>query len=236
MVVTARNLLHAALWLVVSLFGVAVLYAILQANFLAVVQVVVYIGAIAILFIFAVMLTRRELMEKGQQTRSNWWIPALLGVVDPDRAGVAHPQRSGRGPHGSGPAGRAGYCPGAWHRAGFPGCLRAAFRSGFRAACWRRWSARSTLRPWTKSRRPTMSIPLSWYLILAAALFCIGLFGVLSRKNAIAILLGMELMLNAVNINLVAFWRYRDPRKWPGRPLRSSFSPWRPRKWPLVWR
>jgi NADH-quinone oxidoreductase subunit J len=81
MVVTVRNLLHAALWLVVSLFGVAVLYAILQANFLAVVQVVVYIGAIAILFIFAVMLTRRDLMEKGRQTRLNWWIPALLGML-----------------------------------------------------------------------------------------------------------------------------------------------------------
>jgi len=81
MVVISRNLLHAALWLVVTLFGAAVLYAILQANFLAVVQVVVYIGAIAILFIFAVMLTRREIMEKGRQTRSNWWIPALLGVL-----------------------------------------------------------------------------------------------------------------------------------------------------------
>jgi NADH-quinone oxidoreductase subunit J len=81
MVVTVRNLLHAALWLVVTLFGVAVLYALLQANFLAVVQVVVYIGAIAILFIFAVMLTRREAMEMGRQTRSNWWIPALMGLV-----------------------------------------------------------------------------------------------------------------------------------------------------------
>jgi NADH:ubiquinone oxidoreductase subunit K len=54
-------------------------------------------------------------------------------------------------------------------------------------------------------------VPLSWYLIFAAALFCIGLFGVLARKNAIAILMGLELMLNAVNINLVAFWRYRNP-------------------------
>jgi len=62
-----------------------------------------------------------------------------------------------------------------------------------------------------------MSIPLSWYLILAAALFSIGLFGVLSRKNAIAILLGVELMLNAVNINLVAFWRYTDPAKMTGQ-------------------
>jgi len=49
------------------------------------------------------------------------------------------------------------------------------------------------------------SIPLSWYLIVAAGLFCIGLYGVLSRRNAINILMGIELMLNAVNINLVAF-------------------------------
>jgi len=51
-------------------------------------------------------------------------------------------------------------------------------------------------------------IPLSWYLIFAAALFCIGLYGVLARRNAIGILMGIELMLNSVNINLVAFWRY----------------------------
>lgn len=51
-------------------------------------------------------------------------------------------------------------------------------------------------------------IPLAWYLIFAAILFCIGLFAVLARKNAIAILMGIELMLNAVNVNLIAFWRY----------------------------
>jgi NADH-quinone oxidoreductase subunit K len=60
-------------------------------------------------------------------------------------------------------------------------------------------------------------IPLSWYLTLAAALFCVGLFGVLSRRNAIAILMGIELMLNAVNINLVAFWRYRTPEHIAGQ-------------------
>ncbi|HHN93522.1 MAG TPA: NADH-quinone oxidoreductase subunit NuoK [Anaerolineae bacterium] len=54
-------------------------------------------------------------------------------------------------------------------------------------------------------------IPLSWYLTLAAVLFCIGLYGVLARRNGIAILMGVELMLNAVNINLVAFWRYLEP-------------------------
>ena len=60
-------------------------------------------------------------------------------------------------------------------------------------------------------------IPLSWYLILSAALFCIGLFGVMARRNAIAILLGIELMLNSVNINLVAFWRYLDPVQMTGQ-------------------
>jgi len=54
-------------------------------------------------------------------------------------------------------------------------------------------------------------VPLSWYLIFSAALFSIGLFGVLARKNAVAILMGVELMLNSVNVNLVAFWRYRTP-------------------------
>ncbi len=60
-------------------------------------------------------------------------------------------------------------------------------------------------------------IPISWYLIVAAALFSIGLFGVLARKNAVAILLGVELMLNAVNINLVTFWRYNAPETVTGQ-------------------
>lgn len=48
-------------------------------------------------------------------------------------------------------------------------------------------------------------ITLNNYLLLAAVLFCIGLFGALAKRNAIAILMSIELMLNAVNINLVAF-------------------------------
>ena len=60
-------------------------------------------------------------------------------------------------------------------------------------------------------------IPISWYLIFASALFCIGLFGVLARRNAIAILMGIELMLNAVNVNLIAFWRYATPEKINGQ-------------------
>ncbi len=53
-------------------------------------------------------------------------------------------------------------------------------------------------------------VPLWMYLAVAAALFSIGVFGALSRRNAVAILMSIELMLNAVNINLVAFWRYGE--------------------------
>ena len=81
MVVTARNLVHAALWLVATLFGVAMLYAMLNAGFMAVVQVVVYIGAIAILFIFAVMLTRKELRDKGPGLNKNWGVAALVSLL-----------------------------------------------------------------------------------------------------------------------------------------------------------
>ena len=64
-------------------------------------------------------------------------------------------------------------------------------------------------------------VPLYWYLILSAALFCIGLYGALARRNAIAILMGIELMLNAVNINLIAFWRYSEPGSVTGQVFAS---------------
>jgi NADH-quinone oxidoreductase subunit K len=60
-------------------------------------------------------------------------------------------------------------------------------------------------------------IPLAWYLYLAAALFCIGLYGVLARRNAIGVLMGVELMLNAANINLAAFERYLVPNSLAGQ-------------------
>jgi NADH-quinone oxidoreductase subunit K len=62
-----------------------------------------------------------------------------------------------------------------------------------------------------------MNVPLEWYLFVAAALFCIGLYGTLSRRNAVGILMGVELMLNAVNINLVAFWRFLTPDQTTGQ-------------------
>ncbi len=60
-------------------------------------------------------------------------------------------------------------------------------------------------------------VPLWMFLAVAAALFCLGMYAVLSRRNAVAILMGIELMLNAVNINLVAFWRFTSPTNMSGQ-------------------
>ncbi len=80
-VVTSRNLIHSALWLILTLGGIAVFYVLLNAGFFAVIQVVVYIGAIAILFIFAAMLTRRVMQDTGPQSNSNWWLGALIALL-----------------------------------------------------------------------------------------------------------------------------------------------------------
>jgi NADH-quinone oxidoreductase subunit J len=80
-VVTTQNLVHSALWLIVTLFGVAALFVLLEAGFLAVVQVVVYIGAIAIMFIFAVMLTRRPTLDHAPQTNAGWPYAAAIAVL-----------------------------------------------------------------------------------------------------------------------------------------------------------
>lgn len=80
-VVTDVNLVHAALWLILTLFGVAVIFVLLNATFLAVVQVVVYIGAIAVLMVFAIMLTRKVMQDTGPQLNKNVGLAAFLGLV-----------------------------------------------------------------------------------------------------------------------------------------------------------
>jgi len=62
-----------------------------------------------------------------------------------------------------------------------------------------------------------MIIPLNHILVLAALLFCIGLYGALTRRNAVGILMSIELMLTAANINLVAFSRFVTPNTGAGQ-------------------
>ncbi len=79
-VVTNRNLIHGAIYLIISLFGGAGLFVLLSAPFLAAVQVLVYIGAIAILIIFAVMLTRSMTSMRELYNRQ-WWASAVAAVL-----------------------------------------------------------------------------------------------------------------------------------------------------------
>ncbi|HRF93992.1 MAG TPA: NADH-quinone oxidoreductase subunit J [Aggregatilineales bacterium] len=79
-VVTSRNLVRAAIWLMLSLFGIAGFFVLLSAPFLASVQVLVYIGAIGILFSFAVMLTR-GMTNLKERFNSQWWLAALAAIT-----------------------------------------------------------------------------------------------------------------------------------------------------------
>jgi NADH-quinone oxidoreductase subunit J len=81
MMVTRQNLVHAALYLIVALFGVAVIFVLLDAGFLAVVQVLVYIGAIAILMIFAVMLTRGDVAREQDPVNAGFGWALLLAAL-----------------------------------------------------------------------------------------------------------------------------------------------------------
>jgi len=81
MVVTVRNLVHAALWLIATLGGIAILFVFLSAGFLAVAQVVIYIGAISILMIFTIMLTRNLAMDPGRQLNQTWLGALFISVA-----------------------------------------------------------------------------------------------------------------------------------------------------------
>ena len=80
-VAMSRNLFHSALFLVLSFAGVVGYYVLLSAGFLAGVQLLVYIGAIAILILFAIMLTRGLMAKRQKQGNQQWWIAALVGVL-----------------------------------------------------------------------------------------------------------------------------------------------------------
>lgn len=79
--VLARNLFHAALFLVGTFFGVAVVYVLLEAEFLAVAQIVIYIGAISTLIVFAIMLSRSMMGREGGSLNRQWLASAAAAVV-----------------------------------------------------------------------------------------------------------------------------------------------------------
>jgi NADH-quinone oxidoreductase subunit J len=81
LVVITPKLVHGALWLILALAGIAVLFVLLDAGFLAVAQVAIYIDAIAILIILVIMLTSRVMKNTDLQLNRSWWIAALTALL-----------------------------------------------------------------------------------------------------------------------------------------------------------
>lgn len=79
-VVTSRTVFVSALWLILSFVGVAGMYVLLQASFLAAIQILIYVGAISVLFLFAVMLTR-QMMTIERPTNRQWVLSLILVVI-----------------------------------------------------------------------------------------------------------------------------------------------------------
>jgi len=79
--VTARKVFHAALWMLLAFFGVAGLYVLLEAPFFAAAQLFVYMGAIGVLIIYAIMLTRGMMRQRLPRVNDQWWFAGLLAVV-----------------------------------------------------------------------------------------------------------------------------------------------------------
>ncbi|GAB4206160.1 MAG: NADH-quinone oxidoreductase subunit J [Roseiflexaceae bacterium] len=80
LVVTVRNIIHSALWLIASFFAVGALYLLMEAEFVAAVQVLIYVGAVSILILFAIMLTRHS----GEGVRllyQRWWAALLVSAL-----------------------------------------------------------------------------------------------------------------------------------------------------------
>jgi len=81
MVVASRKMMHSALWLILALLGVGMMFATLQAGFFTIIQILVYIGAISILIIFTLMLTRRVMDDQVPGVIKGWWLPAVMTVA-----------------------------------------------------------------------------------------------------------------------------------------------------------
>jgi NADH-quinone oxidoreductase subunit K len=187
--VLLKNTVHCALSLTVAFAGLALLYLELDAQFAGFAQILVYIGAVAILVVFAILLTKGSETPKDGVYSKNWFVglviaarrrPATSNWTSAHGDGVADWQCA-HGPLRA-PAGDCG--------------VAADRRTDWRGDCGH-----------ARERERKMN-PLTGYLLVAALLFAIGLAGALTRRNAILVLIGIELMLNAANLNLIAFWRY----------------------------
>ena len=165
MVVSVRNIVHAALFLALCFAGVAGIYVLLRAEFLAVAQVLIYIGAISVLFLFGIMLTRHITGQNIPQLvgiGSGRWVAAVLRSFAP--APPDPPHRVARGGRSRDSTTALGLA------------LVERYVLPFELASVILLAAVVGAVVLAKQEGGNV-VPLSWYLILAALLFCIGVLG-----------------------------------------------------------
>ena len=212
-VILARNPVHSALMLVMTLFGIAVQFVSQEAHFLAAVQVIVYAGAIVVLFLFVIMLLgvdTAQNLEIGALPAQKW-AALCFGVGSLALTGyiilaVDNPV-----------TGRPGMSGAIDETANVRLLARSLFSNYVYA-----FELTSLLlviavigavvlarKPAKRSTRGggAMIVTTSWYLVLGALLFIIGGVGLLVRRNPLIMLMCVELMLNGVNLSFVAFSR-----------------------------
>ena len=237
MVIAARNPVHSVLFLILAFFNAAGLFMLLGAEFLAMILVVVYVGAVAVLFLFVVMMLDVDFAELRQgflqylpiggagRRRSCWSSCSSCSA-----AGSFAPETVATSSRRSPPVDRS-----VQHRRARRAALHALHlllpdgglvllvamigaivltlrhkvgvkRQDDRAQVARTPATAIEVRKVESGRGLSMTIGLGHYLTVAAILFTLGVFGIfLNRKNVIIILMSVELILLAVNINLVAF-------------------------------
>ncbi len=220
MVVVSRNPVYSVLFLILAFFNAAGLFLLIDAEFIAMILVIVYVGAVAVLFLFVVMMLDINLTELREGFLAYFPVGALIGAV------LFAELLLGVGIIGSGSTTIAGLNT---HGAQVMAIDNTLVMNQYLYTKLRRHRAdpaQPARRPPPAAGRPdqphegsghlggqgpdagrgVMTIGLGHYLAVAAVLFTMGILGIfLNRKNVIVILMCVELMLLAVNINLVAF-------------------------------
>ena len=256
MVISARNPVHSVLFLILAFFNSAGLFVLMGAEFLAMILVVVYVGAVAVLFLFVVMMldinftaarrlpaipADRRVDRPGAAGRARWSsAPGRLSRRVPRRGSRADARhRQVTNTEALGQLLYTNYiylfqAAGMVLLVAMIGAIVLTHRSARACAAEDQRAGRPRREdsielkdvPSSRERRLMLEIGLSHYLTVAAILFTLGIFGIfLNRKNVIIILMSIELMLLAVNINLVAFSTHLQRPGGPGlRHVRATVA------------
>ena len=223
--VTTRNLVHAALWLVVCLGTIAGCYVVLGAELVALVQVLIYVGAVVVLVLFALMLTRSPI-GPNRELASPWWqriLAAVLAVSVAVLLAVSLVPLVGEGAleskNGDTKAVSAAvFGTWVWPFELLSVLLLAALIGAFALAKIAGAGLVRTPRADSDPRGQRAVMHLWLPMLLASVLAGAGTYGVLARRNAVLVLIGVELILNAANVMLVGTGRRRRLTA-PDRPV-----------------